>query len=166
MSPATGARLGVSHRLAALAEAHGGLGQYPEGLSVLAEGHSVCENTGELLYAAETARLKGVLLLGQAEGTPPTQRSRRKAKSDTRRLSPSPAAAEAEACFLQALEIAQQQHAKAWELRAAVSLARLWRQQGKTKEARNLLGDIHGWFTEGFDTADLQEAKTLLGELA
>jgi predicted ATPase/DNA-binding winged helix-turn-helix (wHTH) protein len=170
MSPATGARLGVSHRLAALAEAHGEMGQHAEGLSVLAEAHSLCEGTGELLYSAEVARLKGVLLLRQAEeDTPPTQRSKRKGKSDTtgtRRLLPSSAAAEAEACFLQALAIAQQQHAKAWELRAALSLARLWRQQGKTKEARNLLGDIHGWFTEGFDTGDLQEAKTLLRELA
>jgi predicted ATPase len=135
-------------------------------LSVLAEGHSRCESTGELLYAAETARLKGVLLLRQAEATLPTERSRRKAKSDTRRLSPSPAVAEAEACFLEALAIAQQQQAKAWELRAAMSLARLWRQQGKIREARTLLADIHGWFTEGFDTADLQEAQTLLAELA
>jgi adenylate cyclase len=146
MSPATGARLGVSHRLAALAEAHCEMGQYPEGLRVLDEGRSQCESTGELLYAAETARLKGVLLLRQAEATLPTERSRRKAKSDTRRLSPSPAAAEAEACFLHALTIAQ--------------------QQGKTKEARNLLGDIHGWFTEGFDTVDFREAQTLLAELA
>jgi predicted ATPase len=73
--------------------------------------------------------------------------------------------AEAEACFLQAIAVAQQQHAKSWELRAATSLARLWQQQGKRTEAHKLLVDIYNWFTEGFDTKDLQEAKALLEEL-
>ena len=77
-----------------------------------------------------------------------------------------PRVAEAEACFQQAIEIAQQQRAKSWELRASVSLARLWQNQGKQAEARQLLAEIYGWFTEGFDTADLQEAKALLEELA
>jgi predicted ATPase len=72
---------------------------------------------------------------------------------------------EAEACFLQALAIARRQQAKSFELRAAVSLARLWQQQGKRAEAYKLLAPIYGWFTEGFDTADLQEAKALLEEL-
>jgi predicted ATPase len=73
--------------------------------------------------------------------------------------------AEAEACFRQALDVARRQEAKAWELRAAMSLSRLWQRQGKRQEAHALLAPIYGWFTEGFDTADLQEAKALLTEL-
>jgi predicted ATPase len=72
---------------------------------------------------------------------------------------------EAEACFQQALAVARRQHATSWELRAATSLSRLWQQQGKRAEARELLAPIYSWFTEGFDTADLQEAKALLAEL-
>ena len=72
---------------------------------------------------------------------------------------------QAEACFQQALAIARRQQAKSWELRAAMSLSRLWQQQGKRAEAHELLAPIYGWFTEGFDTADLQEAKALLEEL-
>jgi predicted ATPase len=87
-------------------------------------------------------RLKGVLLLQQS--------------SDHQ--------AEAETCFAQAMTIAQSQQAKSWELRATTSLAKLWLQQGKRDEARELLAPIYGWFTEGFDTADLQEAKALLNE--
>ena len=82
------------------------------------------------------------------------------------RQGPRPTWEEAEACFQQALAIARQQQAKSWELRAAMSLARLWQQQGKRAAARDLLAPIYGWFTEGFDTADLQEAKALLEELA
>jgi len=74
--------------------------------------------------------------------------------------------AEAESCFYQALDVARRQQAKSWELRAAMSLSRLWQQQGKQAEARALLAPIYGWFTEGFDTADLQEAKALLDALA
>ena len=72
---------------------------------------------------------------------------------------------QAEACWHQALDIARRQQTKSWELRAAVSLARLWQQQGKNAEARDLLAPVYGWFTEGFDTADLQEAKALLDAL-
>lgn len=72
---------------------------------------------------------------------------------------------EAEECFHKAIEIARRQEAKAWELRAAVSLSRLWQRQGKTKEAHKALSAIYDWFTEGFDTVDLQEAKALLEEL-
>ena len=74
--------------------------------------------------------------------------------------------AKAEAYFERALTVARQQQAKSWELRAATSMARLWRDQGKRKEARELLVPVYGWFTEGFDTVDLKEAKTLLDELA
>jgi predicted ATPase len=73
---------------------------------------------------------------------------------------------EAEACFQQALAVARQQQARSWELRAAISLSRLWQQQGKRAEAHQLLAEIYDWFTEGFDTADLQEAKAVLAELA
>ena len=74
--------------------------------------------------------------------------------------------AEAEACFQQSLAIARRQQAKSWELRAATSLARLWQQQGKRQEAYDLLAPVYGWFTEGFDTADLKDAKTLLETLS
>ena len=79
--------------------------------------------------------------------------------------SPEPDAAKAEAYFERALSVARQQQAKSWELRAAMSMARLWRDQGKREEARELLAPIYGWFTEGFDTRDLKEARTLLGEM-
>jgi predicted ATPase len=81
-------------------------------------------------------------------------------------LSPEPDAAKAEAYFDRALAIARKQQAKSWELRAAMSLARLWRSQGKPQQARELLAPVYGWFTEGFDTLDLKEAKALLEELA
>ena len=80
--------------------------------------------------------------------------------------SPQPDAAKAEAYFERALSVARQQQAKSWELRAAMSLARLWRDQGKVQQARELLAPVYGWFTEGFDTRDLKEAKALLEELA
>ena len=79
--------------------------------------------------------------------------------------SPEPDAAKAEACFRRALAVAREQHAKSWELRAAMSLARLWRDQGKVREARELLAPAYGWFTEGFDTRDLKDARALLEEL-
>jgi hypothetical protein len=84
--------------------------------------------------------------------------------SDPRPLTTDPQA-EAEACFLKAIEVARRQSAKSLELRAVMSLSRLWQQQGKEDEARQMLAEIYGWFTEGFDTKDLQEAKTLLEEL-
>ena len=79
--------------------------------------------------------------------------------------SPKPDAAKAEAYFERALSVARQQQAKSWELRASMSLARLWRDQGKVQQARELLAPVYGWFTEGFDTRDLKEAKALLNEL-
>ena len=84
--------------------------------------------------------------------------------TDPRPLTPDPQG-EAEACFLKAVEIARQQQAKSLELRAVMSLSRLWQQQGKQEEARQMLTEIYGWFTEGFDTLDLQEAKALLDTL-
>src|SRR5207244_6121508 len=104
----------------------------------------VLQTTDDGVYEAEVYRLKGELLLQQLV-----------AHQD-----------EAEACYQQALEIARRQQAKSLELRAAMSLSRLWQRQGKRTEAYDLLAPIYGWFTEGFDTADLQEAKVLLEELA
>ncbi len=128
--------------LALLAEAYGGIGQIEKGLHVLAEALAAAEKTGGRFYEAELYRLKGELLVAYA-------------------AEPN---AEAEACFHQALDIARRQQAKSLELRAAMSLSRLWQQQGKRDEPRQLLAPIYGWFTEGFDTADLQEAKALLDE--
>jgi predicted ATPase len=123
-----------------LAEAAGCTGQSAEGLHLLAEALTAFETSGRGDLLAEAYRLQGVLLLGQVI----------------------PGATQAEACFQQALAIARRQQAKSWELRAATSLARLWQQQGKQTAAYALLAPIYGWFTEGFDTADLQDAKALL----
>ena len=140
---AMGSEIWRSLCLVLLAEAAGHIGQVEEGLGLLAEALTVLEATEQGDMLAEAYRLQGGLLLRQA--TPDT--------------------AQAEACFQQALAIARRQQAKSWELRAAMSLSRLWQQQGKRAEAYDLLVPIYGWFTEGFDTADLQEAKALLEDL-
>jgi predicted ATPase len=144
---ATGAKLLAPYYLALLAEAYEKMGQAEEGLSVLAEALEAVHRTEKRMYEAELYRLKGELTLQQ--GSVQGLESRGK---------------EAEECFHKAIEIARQQQAKSLELRAVMSLARLW-QQGKQKEAHELLSEIYGWFTEGFDTKDLQEAKVLLEEL-
>ena len=138
---ATGAELQRSRMLAWLAEAYGKAGQAEEGLSVLTEALALVEKIGERYYEAELYRLKGELLLMQGDE------------------------AEAEASFDKAIEVARRQQAKSWELRATVSLRRLWQKQGRCDEAQQILAEIYTWFTEGFDTPDLQEAKALLEEL-
>jgi predicted ATPase len=148
---ATGAEAGQPYALAFLARAYGQAGQGHKGQQVLDEALTLVHRTGERCYEAELYRLKGELLLqgGQrptAQGTAQT-------------------VAEAEQRLRQALTVARRQQAKSLELRAAMSLSRLWQQQGKRAEARELLAPIYGWFTEGFDTADLQDAKVLLEEL-
>jgi predicted ATPase len=148
-SRATGTEVGRPHFLALLAEAYGKEGQAKEGLSVLAEALDLADKNGERYYEAELYRLKGTLTLKQSPVRGP------ESKVQT----------EAEACFLKAIEIARKQQAKSLELRAAMSLSRLWQQQDKKEEARKLLAEIYGWFTEGFDTKDLQEAKALLEQL-
>jgi predicted ATPase len=130
--------------LALLAEALRNVGQIEEGLQVVAEALAISNRMTEGGWAAELYRLKGELLLTRS----------------------SEHHAEAESCFRQALEVARRQQAKSWELRTAMSLSRLWQRQGKRAAARELLAPIYGWFTEGFDTPDLQEAKALLDELA
>lgn len=158
-SRTTGAGVGLPYWLALLAELYGKAGQVKEGLTLLAEALTAVEKTGERFYEAELYRLKGTLTLQKFSVV-----SSQLSVTDPRSLPPDPQA-EAEACFQKALEIAQKQQAKSLELRAATSLARLWQQQGKQKEAHELLSNIYNWFTEGFDTKDLQEAKALLGEL-
>ena len=118
------------------------------------------DKSGERFYEAELYRLKGELTL-QAVAVNSLSKS---TVTDSRPLTPDPQG-EAEACFLKAIEIAQKQQAKSLELRAVMSLARLWQQQGKKTEAHQMLSEIYNWFTEGFDTKDLQEAKALLESL-
>jgi len=140
---ATGAALAVPWFYILLAEVSAHLGRTEDGLQALAEAHTLVEQQEERWWEAEVARLRGVLLL-QLPGTPQ---------------------AEAEAWLQRALDVARRQEAKSLELRTAMSLARLWQQQGKQAEAHTLLAPIYSWFTEGFDTADLQEAKVLLEAL-
>jgi predicted ATPase len=141
---ATGAAFLVPYFYTLLADVSAHLGHTEEGLKALAEAYTLVEQQENRWWEAEICRLRGILLLRQPE-TPQ---------------------AEAEACFQQALNVARRQEAKALELRAAMSLARLWQHQGKRTEAYELLAPVYGWFTEGFDTADLQEAKALLDVLA
>jgi predicted ATPase len=141
---ATGAEAWRHYWLALLAEAYGKAGQIPESLAALAEALALVDKNGERFYEAELHRLKGELLLSQSSDHHP----------------------EGESCFHAALTVARHQQAKMWELRAAMSLSRLWQLQGKRAEARELLAPVYGWFTEGFDTADLQAAKALLAALS
>jgi tetratricopeptide (TPR) repeat protein len=119
------------------------LGRAEEGLEVLEDAPSQAPTVDELFYASETHRTRGELLLAL----------------------PKPKPEEAEAAFRHAIEIARSQEAKSYELRATTSLARLLRDTGRADEARSMLGEIYGWFTEGLDTADLKDAKALLEEL-
>jgi predicted ATPase len=137
----SGAHLGAPFHLMALAEVYGKAGQPEEGLKRLAAADELVEKTGERWAEADMHRLRGSLLLS-ANGHDPAEDS-----------------------FNQALAVARRQNAKFWELRAATDLARLWRDQTKQDAARTLLKPIYGWFTEGFGTHDLQEARALLAEL-
>jgi predicted ATPase len=141
---ATEALLERPSSLALLATAYGKVGKVEEGLKRLEEALALVEAREIRWCEAELHRCKGQLLLRQTV----------------------PGVPQAEACFQHALDIARRQQARSLELRAAMSLARLWQQQGKRAEARELLAPVYGWFTEGFDTADLQEARALLDELA
>jgi predicted ATPase len=140
---AMGAEIWRPYFLTLLAEAYGTIGEPEAGLTVLAEALTLADTRGERWYASEIHRLKGALLLQQNANNQ----------------------AEAENCFQQAITIAQNQQAKSFELRAATHLATLWQRQGKRHEAYALLAPVYSWFTEGFATADLQDAKTLLEAL-
>ena len=140
----TGFTLGMPWWLSHQAIANCGLRQFDDAWRCVGEAMSTIEVTKERWYEAELNRVAGEIKLKSTE----------------------PDVTEAEAYFERALDVARQQQAKSWELRAAMSLARLWRSQGKVQQARELLAPVYGWFTEGFDTRDLKEAKALLGELA
>lgn len=118
-----------------------------QGLELLVQMSAVVERTGERSYEAELYRLKGALLLKSAAPV---------SKSVTE---------EAESCLRQARAVARRQNAKSMELRAATTLSRLWRGRGKVDEARKLLSEVYGWFTEGFDSSDLKQAKALLDKM-
>jgi predicted ATPase len=139
---ATGARFQSTYHLILLAQALAACGRRDEGGAVLREAAALVEETGERCFEAEIYRLEGNLLLDKN------------------------GSAEAEACYVKALDVARAQEARSLELRAAGDLARLWAGQGRRGEARELLAPVYGWFTEGFDTLDLKEAKALLDELS
>ena len=139
---ATGAKTMRPVFCALLAEAYGQVGQLDEAWRMLSDALDAVEESGQRYYEAETYRFKGELHLREAR----------------------PDVEQADICFQRALDIARHQQAKSWELRAAMSLARLWRDQGRRAEAHDLLAPVYGWFTEGFDTADLKDAKALLDE--
>ena len=140
---ATGSTWSLPFRLACLATACADLGQFNDAWRCIEEAITAVETTGERWCEAEVYRVAGEIAL----------------------KSPEPITTKAEAYFERALAVARQQKAKSWELRAAMSMARLWRDQGKPQQARELLSPVYGWFTEGFDTLDLREAKALLDEL-
>jgi predicted ATPase len=156
---AIGGEMMRSQFLALLAEVHGKMGQADEGLIALAEAVAAVDKTWERRWEAELYRLKGELTLQKFQIS-----SSRVSITETRPLIPDPQG-EAEACFLKAIKIACKQQAKSLELRATTSLARLLAKQGRRDEARAMLAKIYGWFTEGFDTAELKDAKALLDEL-
>ena len=139
----TGSTADLSLYLSYLAEAHADLRQFDNATRCIGEAMNVVETTKERWYEAEVNRIAGEIAL----------------------LSLEPHVTKAEMYFERALAIARKQQAKSWELRAATSMARLWRDQGKRQQARGLLASVYGWFTEGFDTLDLKEARALLDTL-
>jgi predicted ATPase len=140
----TGATVWLPLYLSYLARAYAELGQFDDARRSISEAMMAVETTKETWCEAEINRVAGEIAL----------------------LSPEPDKTKAEAYFERALAVARAQQAKSWELRAAMSMARLWRDQDEPKEARDLLAPVYGWFTEGFDTLDLKEAKALLDDLA
>jgi predicted ATPase len=134
----------VPFHLSNMARAHAELGKFDDAWRCIDEATAVVDTTKQKLWEAEVNRLAGEIALMSSEQD----------------------VAKAQAYFERALAISRQQQAKSWELRAATSLARLWRDQGKAQQARELLAPVYGWFTEGFDTLDLKEAKALLEKLA
>ena len=141
---ATGARTWIPYFLGLQAETYTRGIRIDDGLASVAEAIALADKTEQHCWQAELNRIKGELLLAKS--------------SDNH--------AEAESCFSQALDIARNQQAKSWELRGAMSLGRLWQQQSKQAEAHKLLAGVYRWFNEGFDTADLNDAKALLDELS
>ena len=139
-----GAKIWIPFWLSYLTRAYAELGNFDDAARCIGEAITAVNTTGETWCEAEVYRTAGEIAL----------------------LSPEPDIAKAEEYFDRALEVARKQQAKSWELRAAMSMARLWRDQGNPQQARELLAPVYGWFTEGFDTLDLKEAKALLDDLA
>jgi predicted ATPase len=139
----TGATLWMPSYLSYLAKAQAALDRFDDAWRSIDEAKALIETSKEKWYASEVNRMAGEVAL----------------------MSPGPDSPKAEDYFERALAIARDQQAKSWELRAAISMARLWRDQGKRQQAHDLLAPVYGWFTEGFDTLDLKEAKALLDEL-
>ena len=170
---AIGAQLNVPFFLSFLAEGYRRQGKIDKALQVVAEALSLTVTNLDRFWEAELYRQKGEFTLAQSSVQRPASGVRASPKSKVKK-SPSPqhlapnthAEAEAEACFQRAIKVARSQGAKALELRVVMSLSRLWRYQGKTTEARQLLAETYSWFTEGFDTQDLREANTLLAQLS
>src|SRR5262249_13978355 len=165
-----GAQLFMPYVLSLLAEGYRQQGKVAEARQVVDEALNLTATNLDVFWEAELYRQKGELTLAQSN----VQRLESRVKKGPKTKSDIPQSAfrnphseaAAEECFLKAVEIARRQEAKLLELRATMSLARLWQQQRKKKEARQRLSEIYQWFTEGLDTKDLQEAKTLLAELA
>ena len=141
---ATGARTWLPYLLGLQAETYARGKRIEDALASVVEALELAVKTEQHCWQAELNRIKGEVLLAVSSNNH----------------------AEAEGCFSQALDIARRQQTKSWELRAAVSLCRLWQLQGKVEEARKMLSEIHGWFTEGFDAPDVIDAKALLDELS
>jgi predicted ATPase len=166
---ASGAQLVLPYYLSNLAEAYRQLQKPAEGLQVVAEALQLVETNLDVFWEAELHRLKGELTLQQERQKAKGKSQKAKVKINPQSLTPNPQRGvqqEAEGYFLKAIEIARRQEAKLLELRAVMSLARLWQHQGKNAEAKSMLAEIYGWFTEGFDTPDLQAAQALLETLA
>jgi len=155
---ALGAATGRPYWLALLAEAYGRLGQIEDGLAVVAGALEAVQKTEQRPVEAKLYRLKDELYLQSRQVEDKSKTSQDKSEV------PSPES-EAEECFHTAIEIARKQQAKSLELRAVMSLSRLWQSQGKREEARKMLAEVYGWFTEGFDTVDLKAARALLERL-
>jgi predicted ATPase len=162
---AAGAELAQPYFLSLLAEVYGKLGQGERAQTLLSTALTAARASKEHRLDAELYRLKGELALQQANQKAKVKGQKSKIETDPRSLIPDPQG-EAEADFLTAIAITRQQHAKSLELRAVVSLARLWQQQGKQAEAHRMLSEVYNWFTEGFGTTDLKEAEALLAELS
>jgi len=150
-----GAALGLPTFLGFLAGAYRKCARAEDGLAVIEDALAVSEATGAHYWDAELRRLQGTLILGT--GAAPRRVAGRRRSASTER--------DAESCFVSAIEIARRQQAKSLALRAATSLSRLWQRQGKTSEAHALLSEAYGWFVEGFEAADLTEARALLEQL-
>ncbi len=166
---AMGGELALPHFLSTLAEAYGKGGRVDEGLRVLEEAQAISHKNAERRFEAELLRIRGELLLQQVIGADlkpaPTDASM-VAEADVAAAGRSPRLSEVERCFHQAIDVARQQQARSWQLRTGMSLARLWQMQGKHAEAYQILVESYNWFTEGFETPDLREAKALIDALA